>query len=293
MPKISVKPNLNIDASPMNYIGGKAKLLPQLLPHFPDKIDTFYDVFAGGGNVCVNANANKVVINDLNHYVIDILEKFYTNDTDSLLKQIHAYIDEYGLSKSNKEAFVQFRKDYNAKPNPVMLYTLICYSFNYQFRFNNNHEYNNPFGKDRSHFSPALENKLIRFSSKLKSISATFSRSKFDELIRGTTYNRNDFVYLDPPYLITTGSYNDGNRGFKNWTPKQESLLFETLDWLNSNKVKFALSNVVEHKGRTNPLLDEWLSNSNYKVIPMNYCYRNCSHNTARKSSKEVLIINY
>ena len=32
-----------IISSPMNYIGGKYKLLPQLLPLFPDKINTFVD----------------------------------------------------------------------------------------------------------------------------------------------------------------------------------------------------------------------------------------------------------
>ena len=26
-----------------------------------------------------------------------------------------------------------------------------------------------------------------------------------------------DFIYCDPPYLITNGSYNDGNRGFHDW----------------------------------------------------------------------------
>lgn len=34
--------------SPLNYVGGKYKLLPQILPLFPDRIRTFYDVFGGG-----------------------------------------------------------------------------------------------------------------------------------------------------------------------------------------------------------------------------------------------------
>lgn len=28
--------------SPLNYVGGKFKLLPQILPLFPDSINTFY-----------------------------------------------------------------------------------------------------------------------------------------------------------------------------------------------------------------------------------------------------------
>ena len=34
--------------SPLNYTGGKHKLLPQITKLFPKDIDTFYDVFAGG-----------------------------------------------------------------------------------------------------------------------------------------------------------------------------------------------------------------------------------------------------
>ena len=38
-------------ASPMNYIGGKYKILPQILPLFPDNIGTFVDLFCGGCSV--------------------------------------------------------------------------------------------------------------------------------------------------------------------------------------------------------------------------------------------------
>jgi len=37
--------------SPINYTGGKFKLLPQILPLFPSNIDIFVDLFAGGFNV--------------------------------------------------------------------------------------------------------------------------------------------------------------------------------------------------------------------------------------------------
>lgn len=35
--------------NPFNYTGAKYKLLPQLLPLFPDRIDNFVDLFGGGG----------------------------------------------------------------------------------------------------------------------------------------------------------------------------------------------------------------------------------------------------
>lgn len=34
--------------SPLNYTGGKFKLLPQILPLMPDDIENFVDLFCGG-----------------------------------------------------------------------------------------------------------------------------------------------------------------------------------------------------------------------------------------------------
>jgi len=49
--------------SPLNYIGGKAKILDQILPLFPNDINNFIDLFAGGCNVGININANKIYFN--------------------------------------------------------------------------------------------------------------------------------------------------------------------------------------------------------------------------------------
>lgn len=70
--------------------------------------------------------------------------------------------------------------------------------------------------------------------------------------------SRGDLVYCDPPYLITTGSYNDGKRGFKDWTLKEERELLALLDDLDRQGILFALSNVFRHKGLTNDVLIEW-----------------------------------
>ena len=39
----------NYIQSPLNYTGGKYKLLNQLVPLFPKNINTFIDLFGGGG----------------------------------------------------------------------------------------------------------------------------------------------------------------------------------------------------------------------------------------------------
>ena len=51
-------------ASPLNYTGGKYKLLPQIFPLFPDNVNTFVDIFCGGCNVGINVNAQHIICND-------------------------------------------------------------------------------------------------------------------------------------------------------------------------------------------------------------------------------------
>lgn len=276
--------------SPLNYVGGKYKLLSQIMPLFPKEIDTFVDIFSGGFNVGINIDANKIICNDYNHFIIDIYKEFQSKDIDYILKHIKNRICEFNLSKTNAEGFKKFRDFYNKNQNPLDLYVLVCFSFNYQFRFNNNLEYNNPFGMNRSSFSATLEKNLMKFIHELQSKEIIFSNKDYKD-IPIDELKENDFVYCDPPYLITTGSYNDGNRGFKNWTSTDEKELLSYLDRLNSKGVKFALSNVLEHKGKNNDILEEWCKKYNTHYLKSDYS--NSSYNTARGVSKEVLITNY
>lgn len=276
--------------SPLNYIGGKYKLLSQLMPLFPKNSETFVDLFCGGGNVGVNADCKKLIFNDMNTILIEMFRTFSSMPLEDLLLQIDDTIKKWNLSMTNEDAFIKFRSHYNKTRNPVDLYVLSCFSFNYQFRFNNNHEYNNPFGRNRSRYSETMKNNLVRFVQKIKAASAEFLSYDFTQFPIGDL-TKKDFVYCDPPYLITTGSYNDGKRGFKNWTQESDIALFKLLDKLDEKKIRFALSNVFTHKGKKNETLIEWAKK--YTVHHLKKDYSNSSYNTDRSGSDEVLVTNY
>lgn len=278
--------------SPLNYIGGKYKLLEQIIPLFPNDINIFLDLFSGGANVGINVKANKYIFNDMNYKINEVFRYFSSNNSHEVIKRIENRIKEYNLSKTNKEGYLKFRKDYNNNPNPLDLYTLVCFSYNYQFRFNNSLEFNNPFGKNRSSFSENMRKNLIRFSDKLDTIEHKFTDKYFTD-IDYSFLTEEDFVYLDPPYSITNGSYNDGNRGFKDWDKEQELAMYELMDYLTDRNIRFALSNVLEHKGITNNMLLDYIKGKPYYVHDLNYSYRNSSHNTKKEDSQEVLITNY
>ncbi|MDR3092763.1 MAG: Dam family site-specific DNA-(adenine-N6)-methyltransferase, partial [Endomicrobium sp.] len=252
--------------SPLNYTGGKFQLLPQILPHFPTKVDTFVDLFCGGANVGVNVNHNKVILNDKEQYIPYLFSTFKNLDKETLFDMIYGIIDKYKLSLSskygykkyncnsadglgvyNKNQFIKMRRDFNNYKSKdyyyyALLHVLIVYSFNNQIRFNAKGEFNLPVGK--RDFNTQMINKLNSFVDRLKNNNFIFTSMdfrKFDTKI----LTKNSFIYCDPPYLITCASYNEQN----GWTNKDEKDLLNFLDFINAKKVKFALSNVLRSKG--------------------------------------------
>jgi len=277
----------NLIKSPLNYTGGKYKLLPQILSLFPEKIDTFIDLFCGGCNVGINVKAKNIICNDIVEQLIDLYESFKNNTIDDTYKHIYQRINEYGLSKTNKEGYLKLREDYNKNKNPLDLYVLICYCYNNQIRFNSKGEFNRAFGMNRSEFNIALESRLKLFIEELKNKNFTFTNKQFYDLdINSLEYD--DFIYIDPPYLITYPDYSG-----EEWNEISERKLLDLLDNINKKEVKFALSNVLEHDGKSNDILKDW--SKKYNINYLNHTYKNANADKKVKNGKsiEVLITNY
>ena len=285
--------NINMIKSPINYTGNKFSIINQLLPIFPNNINTFIDLFAGSCTVSVNASANNFLINDNITELIDLYGVILSTPTDILLETVGSRIDELSLSKTNEEGYLQLRREYNSIRNPLDLFILSAYSFNHTIRFNNNKEFNSPFGRERSQYNKNTERNLILFSEQLKEMKpslCSFDYSRLDI----SSLSKFDFVYCDPPYLITTATYNDGKRGFKGWNQDEERKLLGLLDDLNENNIKFGLSNVLSHNGVENTIINNWLLENNFNVHQIEKNYRNSSYNKKHRGiSIEVLITNY
>ena len=278
--------------SPLNYTGGKYKLLNSLFDIFPSNINTFVDLFAGGFNVGVNVNANKIICNDQINYLIELYEFLEKSNTEDVIKKIYEIINEFKLSKLNADGYNALRERYNENKDILDFLVLTFYAFNHQIRFNNSQKFNTPFGKERSSYNDSIEKNLRDFCKALKEKNVEIYNTDFLS-VNLSELSDKDLVYCDPPYLISTGSYNDGKRGFKDWTEVEEKQLLGLLDELNSRGVKFALSNVLYHKGLSNDLLIEW--SKKYNVHYIDKSYVNCSYHFKEKDAKtvEVVITNF
>ena len=276
--------------SPFNYIGNKYRILDQIIPRFSKNINTFVDLFCGGCDVVANVKANKRIANDINDHLIDVLKSFQEYDIQQILNYIHHTIAEFGLSETNPDSYNAFRDHYNKTRNPMDLFILSCFSFSNQIRFNNDHEFNCSFGFRR--FNNHTRFNLENFVKMIKDIE--FSISDFRNVDLGSL-QYGDFVYADPPYIITTGTYNDGKRGFDGLTDDHESDLYDLLSNLSARGIKFALSNVTDHKGLSNDILKNWIDRENLYVYNIDIDYDGCNYQSHGNEdiTREVLVTNY
>lgn len=271
--------------SPLNYVGGKYKLLPQIIPLLPTNIERFIDLFGGGFNVGLNVDCQQVIYNDSLKQVPEMLHYFKYNNIDYLLTEIEGLIEKYSLSKTNQEGYLKLREQYNVEKSPICLYVLICYAFNNQIRFNSKGEFNMPFGRDRSSFNLTLKEKFCKFIEALHNKNVMFLSNDFRKF-NNEKLNNNDCVYVDPPYLNTTAVYNE-NGG---WTYEDERGLLEKLDNLSMRGIRFAMSNNLA----VNTRLEEWANDKGYIVHYLNHNYGNCNYQKKdKRADLEVLITNY
>lgn len=295
----------NLVKSPLNYTGGKFKLLPQILPLFPKDIDTFVDLFGGGFNVGINVKANRIVYNDSMKVLSDLFKYWENMSSDIILQKIDSIIEFYelsnttkngyefygcnssqGVGKYNREKFFKLRDAYNKDKDIELFYPLVVFAFNNQIRFNSDGDFN--IAVNKRDFNKNIRKNLVLFLDKLFETDVTFLNSDFQNI--KLMVKPNDLVYIDPPYLNTTATYNEQD----GWCEAREKALYDKLDSLDANNRRFAMSNVLDNKGVKNELLTEW--SKKYTVHYLNHSYGNSSYQAKDKSKDstvEVLITNY
>ena len=293
--------------SPLFYTGDKYKIIGEIKKHFPKKINKFIEPFVGGGSVFLNVSAKVFLLNDINSNIMTLHEflSSYKNIED-LENALFSEIKKYGLSCSykenpvpielrklynktyfavyNKDSFQKLKDDFNKtnEKSPIDLYLLLIYGFNRMLRFNNTGKYNVPVGN--VDYNLNVHRALEKYIEVINEKKITWKNQDFILFLENINFTENDFIYFDPPYLITSSEYN------KLWTQENDIKLMQIIDTLSRQNIKFAMSNVTNYKGKENLKLIEWMKN--YHVYPIKSNYINY-HDNSIKSFSEVLITNY
>lgn len=294
--------------SPLNYTGGKERILPFLLDLFPKDIECFYDMFCGGLNVSLNVESKSVVANDINTRLMGIFRAVAEyDDFESLNGRIHgiiranrlhsddgatSLIDGINVSAGtvSAEGYASLRDSYNTTGDPIELLVLLFYSFSNQMRFNRQFKFNMPVGKSCYNFKNMTE--LREMHRTIQERGFRFTSGSFTDF-DASQFSKGDFVYCDPPYLITTATYNESNNDESGWDEDDEKRLYAFLDSIDDAGVRFGLSNAVQTNGRINTTLNDWMGK--YSVFYPDIRYSNASYHRRNKggdTTVEVYVTN-
>ena len=279
---IYFKKDNKINKSPLNYSGSKDMVVPVILRELPHNVDTFVDVMGGAFNVGANVQAtNQVVYNEINPFIFGLIRWLLEGNKEQKVHDIETIINDFGLKKKARQPYNALRDKYNESPSELYLYTLHMYSFQNMIRFNSKHKFNTPIGV--AGYSDDIKNRLLNFRVKTPNyvlLNCDYTQIHWDEYPLDTVF------YFDPPYYITSAAYNDGKRGMKGWGITEEIEMLTILKHIDKFGYKFMLSNVLEHNGKRNELLEKWIRENHYRVIKAGV-------SGYRYAKNEVLIVNY
>lgn len=229
----------------LKWPGGKAQLLPYLLPHVPRDFRSYYEPFVGGAALyfaLAKETATHVsVLNDLNEYLVTTYRtvRDYPDELmAALAKHQKAYL---ARNEPNRERYYYDVRDSRPETDADRAARFIflnktCY--NGLYRENRKREFNVPHGR---YANPAI-NDTVALSKASETLQRTVLLSMdFKDALSGA--GRGDFVYLDPPFepLSPTSSFTSyTGRGFGR---ADQERLREAVDDLTQRGALVMLSN--------------------------------------------------
>ena len=225
----------------LKWVGGKTQIIKLLMEQFPKTINgNYYEVFVGGGSVFLELIrrilTNKIklkgdiYVNDINNNLINLYQQI-KNNPENLVQEIKKFKDEYhnieqlNVEKYNndeittKEAYYYVKrkrynelKENNAKnkneedelERAVLFVFLNKTCWRGVYRENATGLFNVPFGN---------YNTISMYNERqIKSLHYCFNKCKFNVEFCNEDFcqfakrikNKNDFVYMDPPYFPNT-----------------------------------------------------------------------------------------
>ena len=188
---------------PIPYQGSKRKLAPIIGTYLPDRIETFFEPFAGSASMTIHAAyhgcATRFVVGDSLEPMVLLLRSIVERPERTASRYNQLWI---GQRESDLGYFNEIRDRYNAERDPVDLLYLICRCVKNAVRFNGDGRFTQSVDKRRLGMRPDKMRAEVMGVSAILRDRVEFRHGDWIE----TTYDAStvDFVYMDPPYLGTS-----------------------------------------------------------------------------------------
>jgi DNA adenine methylase len=273
----------------VKWAGGKSQLLSELDSMIPSEFNRYFEPFLGGGAMFFHLISDRnmrfsAYLSDINEELI-MAYRVVKNNVNELIQILKRHGREYNRNPSTY--YYKLRDE--IKPvteidRTARFIALNKTCFNGLYRVNRSGIFNVPMGR--------YKNPLICDASNLENISKALRYSK--AAIKVNDYKsallkaeKDDFIYLDPPYHPTSPTANFtgySNYGFGDNDQLQLAKLFVEL---NDRKCNVLLSN------SDTPLIRKLYSDFSSHIKEVNVSrVINCKA-SRRLGHKELLISNY
>lgn len=196
----------------IKWSGSKRSQSEEIVNHFPKKIETYYEPFCGGASILYKLLTTKdievksFVCSDNNQDLIDLWNYIKTEKDylKSAYRELWLTLNSIPTQQEKKVYYEHIRESFNRTRAPFLFLFLNRTCFNGLIRYNSKGDFNTSFHLNRNGIHPDKLDEIIdEWSELINNNDVIFKCCSFEEIIP----DKNDFLYLDPPYAKTNGMY--------------------------------------------------------------------------------------
>jgi DNA adenine methylase len=227
-------------ASPIvKWVGGKTKLLPELLARMPAQYGRYYEPFAGGAALFFRLAPKRAVLADSNPDLIGLYTAV-TRDVNAVIRRLQAHRDQH-----DEAHYYDMRTRWNDRdaqwstPERAAAFIYLNKTcFNGLWRVNRAGAFNVPIGRYVD--PPICVPEALRAAQQVLS-RAEIRRADYRTAVRDA--RAGDFLYFDPPYDPVTPTANFTSYTANAFGPDEQRALADTARELIARGCQVMLSN--------------------------------------------------
>ena len=192
-------------ASPIiKWVGGKTRLLGELTARAPQKIERYYEAFAGGAALFFRLAPARAVINDGNRDLVGMY-RAVAADPDAIIRRLEIHRKLHGESHyyETRARWNDAGVSWTALDRAATFIYLNKTCFNGLWRVNRSGHFNVPMGRYED--PPICNADALRLAGQAMA-NVDFRVGDFRVAVKDAA--KGDFVYFDPPYDPATPTSN-------------------------------------------------------------------------------------
>ncbi|MGI8855785.1 MAG: DNA adenine methylase [Thermomicrobiales bacterium] len=274
-----------VGTPPIKCQGIKTKLVPFIFRSIKWNAGhdgRWIEPFLGSGVVALNLCPDRALLIDTNRHIIGLYQAIQQGEINATT--VRAFLTQEGkkLSIGGAEYYYEVRERFNRMASPYDFIFLNRSCFNGVMRFNRHGEFNVPFGHKPQRFSQAyitkIANQVKWAAGQMRGKDWEFRVAQWDDAL--SSAQRNDFVYMDPPYIGRHTDY------YNTWGDADAVRLASATQGLPCG---FALSMWLENRYRKNSHIEQQWSGLEMRVC--SHFYHVGSTEDLRNEIDEALIL--